>query len=161
MWVIIVLWIPEEHYASDENDDDNSDDDNGDDFNGDDFICLQFFPGHSWEVNCNFQKIRWIQFIVSIDILAQDSSQNLTVFHLKMKQLFTYIIVTFEQAGTFYYRTHFPEQGEGGLNSISPNPTRVAIFKLQTIPFVFRTRGECQVAAKYLIFRPNHRFFQF
>ena len=56
MWVTIVLWIPEEHYASDENDDDNSDDDNGDDFNGDDFICLQFFPGHSWEVNCNFQK---------------------------------------------------------------------------------------------------------
>ena len=78
-----------------------------------------------------------------------------------MKQLFAYIIVTFEQAGTFYYRTHFPEQGEGGLNSISPNPTRVAIFKLQTIPFVFRARGECQVAAKYLIFRPNHRFFQF
>ena len=43
MWVTIVLWIPEQHYASDENDDDISDDDNGDDFNGDDFICLQFF----------------------------------------------------------------------------------------------------------------------
>ena len=55
-WVTTVLWIPEEHYASDENGGDNSDDDNGDDDNGDDFICLQFFPGHSWGVNCNFQK---------------------------------------------------------------------------------------------------------
>ena len=42
-WVTTVLWIPEEHYASDGDGGDNSDDDNGDDFNGDDFICLQFF----------------------------------------------------------------------------------------------------------------------
>ena len=58
MWVTAVLWIPEEHYASDENESDNGDDDNGDDDNGDDFICLQFFPGHSWGVNCNLQTIR-------------------------------------------------------------------------------------------------------
>ena len=43
MWVTIVLWIPEEHYASDEDGGDNSDDDNGDDENGDDFISLNFF----------------------------------------------------------------------------------------------------------------------
>ena len=36
-WVTTVLWIPEEHYASDGDGGDNSDDDNGDDENGDDF----------------------------------------------------------------------------------------------------------------------------
>ena len=56
MWVTTVLWIPEEHYASDENESDNGDDDNVDNDNGDDFICLQFFPGHSLRVNRNFQK---------------------------------------------------------------------------------------------------------
>ena len=60
MWVTTVLWIPEEHYASDENDGENSNADNVDNDNGDDFICT-IFPGHSWEVNCNFQKIRLIQ----------------------------------------------------------------------------------------------------
>ena len=58
MWVTTVLWIPGEHYASDENESDNGDDDNGEDENGDDFICLQFFSGHSWGVNCNYKKIR-------------------------------------------------------------------------------------------------------
>ena len=65
-WVTTVLWIPEEHYASDGDGGDNSDDDNGHDENGDDFISLQFFPGHSRGVNCNFQKIRY-----TIDILAR------------------------------------------------------------------------------------------
>ena len=67
MWVTTVLWIPEEHYASDENESDNGDDDNVDNDNGDDFICLQFFPGHSLRVNCNFQK----KPIHTINILAR------------------------------------------------------------------------------------------
>ena len=59
--------------------------------------------------------------------------------YLKMKTLFVvWRVVTFEQAGTDFITEYiFRNKAEADLNSINPNPTVVAIFKLQTIPFVF------------------------
>ena len=65
--------------------------------------------------------------------------------YLKMKTLFVVWgkggVVTFEQAGTDFITEYiFRNKAEADLNSINPNPTVVAIFKLGTIPFVFTSQ---------------------
>ena len=62
--------------------------------------------------------------------------------YLKMKTLLVvWRVVTFEQAGTDFITEYiFRNKAEADLNSINPNPTVVAIFKLETIPFVFSSQ---------------------